>query len=108
MQVPTEDMLAQIESDLRAEFPDVRLEFASQSFTKTVELWVYVLNLNEYERVRGACRRISDEQKLEQHEPEIWLMAKTWTGPWPGGESEQEIKRRREDFVRRHNLSLRR
>ncbi len=102
----TKNMLAQIEETLTKEFASVSLKFAVQSFTRHVELWVYVLDLNEYQRIRDRCYQLTEEMKLEQAEPEVWLMAKTWTGPWPGGESEQEIKRRREEFKRAHNLNI--
>lgn len=101
-----ENALAEIEQSLRREFPDVNLEVNSRSFSNHEEVWVYVLSVAEYERVRDACRRLSDEMGLERRTPEVWLLAKAWTGPWPGGESEQEILRRREEFRRRHALTL--
>ena len=104
MTVSTEEALTEIENEIRTEFPNAKIEFATQSFTTYVELWLYVLDLKEYDRVVEACRSISDEQHLDQRDPEIWLLVKTWTGPWPGGESEQEIKRRREEFRRKHGL----
>lgn len=106
MPTSTEDALTEIENLLGQAFPNVRMEFATQSFTKHTELWIYVLDLKEYDRVLDECRRLSDEKRLDEREPEIWLLAKTWTGPWPGGESEQEIKRRREEFKRTHNLNI--
>jgi len=106
MQTSTEDILAQIENALRAEFPKVKMEFATQSFTRHVELWIYVLSLSEYEQVQDTCRRLAKELALDQQEPEIWLLAKTWTGSWPGGESEQETKRRREEFRQKHGLKI--
>lgn len=106
MPMSTEDLLTQIENCLRQDFPNVKMEFATQSFTQHVELWIYVLDLSEYDRVLNTCRLLSDEKGLEEREPEIWLLAKTWTGPWPGGEPEQEIKQRREEFKRVHNLNI--
>lgn len=106
MPMSTEDVLTQIENRLRQDFPNVKMEFATQSFTQHVELWIYVLDLSEYDRVLDMCRLLSNEKGLEEREPEIWLLAKTWTGPWPGGESEQEIKRRREEFKLTHNLNI--
>lgn len=100
------DTLTRIEDDLRAEFPNTKMEFATQSFTEHAELWVYVLTMGDYDHIRDACRRLTKELALEQREPEIWLLAKAWTGPWPGGESEQEIRRRREAFKKEHNLRV--
>lgn len=101
----TESVLTEIESHLRQSFLDVRMEFATQSFTNHVELWIYVLDLSAYDKVLDVCRRLTEEKGLEDREPEIWLLAKTWTGPWPGGESEQEIKQRREEFRRKYGLT---
>ena len=101
----TETLLTEIEDHLGQSFPDVRMEFATQSFTNHVELWIYVLDLSAYDQVLDVCRQLTEEKGLEEREPEIWLLAKTWTGPWPGGESEQEIKRRREEFRHKHGLT---
>lgn len=106
MQTSTSDILTEIETRLQEEFPDVKMEFATQTFTKHAELWIYVLTFGEYKRVRDACRRLTKELALEQREPEIWLIAKAWTGPWPGGESEQELKRRRDEFKQKHGLTI--
>jgi len=80
------------------------MEFATQSFANHVELWISVLDLSKYDRVLDICRNLTEENRLEEREPEIWLLAKTWIGPWPGGESEQEMKRRREEFRHKHGL----
>lgn len=100
----TENMLTEIEEQIRQSFPSVRMEFATQSFTNHVELWIYVLDLSQYDQVLDGCRKITAEKRLGEREPEIWLLAKTWTGPWPGGESEQDIKRRRDEFRQRYGL----
>lgn len=105
MPKPTETILTEIQDYLNQDFSDVRMEFATQSFTNHVELWIYVLDLSGYDRVLDACRRLTEEKGLEEREPAIWLLTKTWTGPWPGGESEQEIKRRREEFRYKHGLT---
>ncbi len=105
MLLSTENLLTEIEDHLSRSFPDVRLEFATQSFTHHIELWIYVLDLSRYDQVLDACRRLAEEKKLEEREPEVWLLAKTWTGPWPGGEPEQEISRRREEFRHKHGLT---
>ena len=101
----TETLLTEIEDHLRQSFPDVRMEFATQSFTNHAELWIYVLDLGKYNQVLDACRRLTEEKGLEDRDQAIWLLAKTWTGPWPGGESEQDIKRRRDEFRQRYGLS---
>lgn len=102
----TETLLTEIEEEIKRSFPNLRMEFATQSFTNHVELWIYVLDdLSKYEQVLSACHRLTETKELEEREPQIWLLAKTWTGPWPGGESEQEIKRRREQFRQKHGLA---
>ncbi len=109
--MPTQDvdrMLEQVEQQLRRDFPPVeskpRLEFTRQYFARHVELWIYTLQLNDYERIKASCDQISREKRLDEMEPEVWLLIKTWTGPWPGGETEQELRQRRDEFRRRHNL----
>lgn len=101
----TENLLTEIEEEIKRSFPELRMEFATQSFTYHVELWIYVLDLSEYERVLGVCRQLTEAKGLEEREPQIWLLAKTWTGPWPGGESEQELKRRRDQFRQKYGLA---
>ncbi len=101
----TETLLIEIEDYLNQSFPDARMKFATQSFTNHIELWIYVLELSRYEQVLDLCRRLTEEKGLEEREPEIWLLAKTWTGPWPGGESEQDTKRRREEFRHKYKLT---
>ena len=101
----TETLLTEIEEEIKESFPDLRMEFATQFFTYHVELWIYVLDLSNYEKVLDKCRQLTETEKLEEREPQIWLLAKTWTGPWPGGESEQELKRRREAFRQKHGLA---
>ncbi len=104
MQISTDDMLTEIETRLHEEFPNVKMEIATQSFTKHIELWIYVLTAGEYENVRDACRRLTKELALEDREPEIWIVARAWTGPWPGGLTEQELTRRRDEFRQKHGL----
>lgn len=106
MRTTLEDVLTQIEHSLRSEFPEATLEFNSRVFSNHVEVWVYVLSVSEYERVRDACSRLTEKMGLERRDPEIWLLAKAWTGPWPGGESLEDIQRRREEFRQRHALTL--
>lgn len=100
----TETLLTEIEEQIKRSFPSLRMEFATQSFTNHVELWIYVLDLSSYEEVLDKCRQLTETEKLEEREPQIWLLAKTWTGPWPGGESEQELKQRREKFRQKYGL----
>ena len=100
-----EQTLTEIEKDIQQSFPEMRMEFASQSFTYHVELWIYVFDLSRYDQVQEVCRQLTQEKGLEDREPEIWLLPKTWTGPWPGGESEQEIKQRREEFRHKYGLT---
>lgn len=101
----TQSILTEIEDHLIQSFPDVRMEFATQSFNQHIELWIYVLELSKYDEILDVCRQLTEEKRLEEREPEIWLLAKTWTGPWPGGESEQDIKQRREEFRHKYGLT---
>lgn len=99
------DILERVENEIRSRFADVGIEFATQTFTNHVELWVYVLDLQRYEEVKAACDAITRRDSLDEMDPEIWMLVKTWTGHWPGGEAEYELRRqRREEFRRQHGL----
>ena len=106
MQSSLENTLARLQQTLQNEFSDVPLEFTTQVFPNHVELWVYVLAMGEYDRVRARCNQLSGDLELDQSQPEIWLLPKTWTGPWPGGESEQKLRERRDDFKRKHSIPV--
>ena len=106
MQSVLEDTLARLQKTLRDELSGVPLEFATQVFPNHVELWVYVLEMGDYDRVHDQCRKLAAEMELDRSEPEIWLLAKTWIGPWPSGESEQKLRERRDDFRRKHGLAV--
>ena len=107
MAYPTsDDLLARVEQELRGAFPGVRLEFVPQTFPKHVELWIHVLDATAYDEVAERCKQISAQMGLEDQVPEIWLVARMWTVPWPGGESEEELRHRRDDFRRRHNMPV--
>jgi hypothetical protein len=104
--LPAENTLARLQKTLRDELCGVRLEFAVQVFPNHVELWVYVLEMGDYDRVRAQCSKLSADMELDRSEPEIWLLVRTWTGPWPGGESEQKLRERRDDFKRKHGIAV--
>ncbi len=97
-----------IESKIRTNYPGVNLEFTRQVFAKHAEEWVYVMDLARFDDVRRHCEQIEKETVAVQ-EPEIWILTKTWTGPWPGGDTEAEIRnareleKRRDAFRRQHS-----
>jgi len=99
-----DEALEGIEQRLRAGFPAVRMEFARQTFPNHVELWVYVLDLQHFDEVRAWCEELTRVEQLDQRAPEIWLMARAWKAPRPAAELEQELRQRRDEFRRRHNL----
>ncbi|MCW3098679.1 MAG: hypothetical protein JWL77_4297 [Chthonomonadaceae bacterium] len=102
MQLTIEDTLTRLEQKFRDEFRDVKMEFSKQIFANHAELWIYVLDLSKYEDVRKRSDSLTEEEGLDRQTPEIWLLPKPWTGPWPSGESEQKIRERREEFKRQH------
>ena len=106
MQSALENTLARLQQTLQDEFRDVLLEFSTQTFPNHVELWIYVLAMDDYDRVHARCNELSRDWQLDHNQPEIWLLAKTWTGSWPGGESEQKLRERRDDFKRKHGISV--
>ena|ERR1700722_14558043 len=108
MPLTLDTALEGLQTKLREAFPKVMLEFAVQIFANHVELLVYVLDMKQYESVRARCNVLSKELEEKGSEPEIWILARTWTGPWPGGESEQELRDKlREDFKRKHSATMR-
>ncbi len=99
-----ENKLDDFERRIRREFPDVLMEFSSRAFSTHAEIWVYVMSLEKYDDVQGFCKNLIPE--AESYDLPIWIFTKTWTGPWPGGESEDQIRRRRNEFLRQHHLQL--
>jgi hypothetical protein len=89
---------------INARFPGAVVQFSTRTDPGHTELWVYVTNLDQYPQIEAFCQEL--EAGEEQKEPPIWVFAKAWSGPWPGGESLQEIERRREEFKRAHNLTI--
>ena len=106
MQSSLENKLQRLQQSLQRDFPDTSLKFNTQIFPNHVELWVYVLTTGPYESVRTRCDQLSVEMDLDHNEPEIWLIPKIWTGAWPGGESEQKLRERRHDFMRKHGIPI--
>jgi hypothetical protein len=94
-----------IEMMVRGEFSDVNLEFTRQVFAKHAEEWVYVLDRARFEEIQLLCQKIEKEAVAVQ-DPEIWILTKTWTGPWPGGDSEAEIHNARDLESRRNEFRL--
>jgi len=82
-------VLEQVEKRIREQFPSTgagpRIEFTRQYFSRHVELWVYTLEMKDYGPVKELCGQIAQEKRLDDLDPEVWLLVKTWTGPWPGG-----------------------
>ena len=99
----TDSRVEKLIQAINDKFPNAVVEFSARDLSSHVELWVYVTQLSQYQQIENYCHELEQDQTTQ---PPIWVFTKTWTGPWPGGESEQEIKRRRDDFVRRHKLSL--
>ena len=98
------ERLHELEVKISSQAPDVRLRFTTQSFAKHVELWVYVLDSGAYERVQTLCQKLDLELRESDFAPEIWIVPRPWSGPWPGGSSAEELSERRETFRRTHSL----
>lgn len=105
MNKPVEIQLADLAAQIRAEFRTVPIEFTTQVFENHAELWVYVLELDAAPRVNEWCHDLALSEDLDNRQPEIWIVVKTWSGPWDSGESEQELRRkRREEFRATHRI----
>ena len=87
------------EREMRDEYRDALVDVSTRRFDDHAELWVYVGALDRYERINARCQEVTKE--YEARDLPIWVFAKTWTGPWPGGDSEQDIRRRRKEFMQR-------
>ena len=87
-------------AEIKAHFSDVRFGFSRKDFGDRQELWVYLLsNIDRFREVDEFCKTLEGDHK-ESPFP-VSIVAKAWTGPWPGGQSEAELRRRREEFMRR-------
>lgn len=89
---------------INTRFPKSVVHFSTRTDPGHTELWVYVTDLDQYSQIEAFCQELETQE--EQKEPPIWVFAKAWPGPWPGGESEQEITRRREDYRRGHGPAV--
>lgn len=87
------DIYNLISSEIRVRFPEVNLEFEAKSFRDRSELWVYVLDRKWLSEVEAYCRLL-EKRPIGPQIP-LRIIVKTWTGTWPGGESEQDIRDRR-------------
>jgi len=96
----TDDLLNVHKDMIMQQFPNVPLEFSGRVYEDHLELWVYVLDAAKYEDVKSYCKNEVQPLRTEPAVP-VCIYVKTWSGPWPGGESEQELKRRREIYRER-------
>lgn len=83
----------------RQAHPNAKLEYSPVLYPDHAEAWVYVLDLDQFESVRETGKRI--EGNYGSAEPPIWIVVRTWSGPWEGGLDETEIRRKRDEFVQR-------
>lgn len=94
-----EEALEQLEQEVRKQHSGAKLEFSSRVFQDHAELWVYVLSSGDYDVVDKQCHELMRDGEKKPYP--VWVFAKTWTGPWPGGESEAVLKQRRKEFLER-------
>jgi hypothetical protein len=107
MNIPIETIIAQLSDEIKTHFADVPIEFANQFFDEHVELWVYVLTPSRYDEIKDWCRDFAQRQGLDDQQPAIWIVVGTWTGPWRGGETDQELRRAARDaFRQRHGIPV--
>lgn len=96
----TDDVLNLRIDMIESKFSTLQLEFSKRVYEDHLELWVYVMNFDKYDEVKKFCDEEVEQLQVEPQIP-IWIITQTWTGPWPGGESEQEITKRRQTFKER-------
>jgi hypothetical protein len=93
------DVYNLLSGEILTSFPDVPFEFQVKNFHNRSELWVYVLNSSRLKEVEEFCRSL-ERRPMEPPLPiRIRILVKTWSGPWPGGESEQTIRKRRQAYI---------
>ena len=98
----TTDVFNLLITEIQTHFPGVSLGYEDKEFSDRSELWVHVLDLNQFQAVDEFCK-ILNSRRVEPSIP-VSVFAKTWTGPWPGGLSVQELKNRRDEFRKRLQL----
>lgn len=103
----SDETFESVERRIQENFSNVPIEFSRRNFPEHLELVVYVLDAEHFDAIRRKCYELVDEMHLDDNDPELWVMAREWTGPWPGGQSVEELQAKREDFMRRHNMVLR-
>ncbi|MCX7049184.1 MAG: hypothetical protein NTX50_27325 [Candidatus Sumerlaeota bacterium] len=96
-----DDILDELVQKTKAEFSEVPMEFSSRLYAEHAELWIYILQLDEkiLDKIKKYAK--AEEQSLAKDDLPVWIFVKTWTGPWPGGESEAELKEKREKFLQK-------
>jgi len=106
MHKPVEVQLTELAAQIKAQFGETPIEFTTKVFENHAELWVYVLALESAPTVRAWCHDLALSADLDNQQPEIWIIVRTWSGPWDSGGSEQELRRkRREEFRARHQIA---
>ena len=93
-----DDRLDELKENIKRRFPETRMEFSTRQFDLHAELWIYVLQIDQFDAVKAYAKELGRVPANEDFP--IWVFAKTWSGPWPGGETEEMLKRRRQEFLR--------
>jgi hypothetical protein len=100
-----QDALELLEQEIRKAHPRARLEFSDRVFEGHAELWVYVLSPKDFPAIDRQCQSLMKEWETKPYP--FWVFAKSWTGPWPGGEGEAVLKQRRKEFLERLRANAR-
>jgi len=88
-----------IAGQIRARFPDVRMDIVLREYPGMPELHVFIGEVHRYREVDDFCR----ELQLRRVDPPIpfKILVKTWTGPWPGGQSIEQLRKQQKEFLKR-------
>ncbi|MGD0092353.1 MAG: hypothetical protein ABSE73_20750 [Planctomycetota bacterium] len=100
-----EETFQELEKLLRNEHPDAKLEFSSAVFDGHAEFTVMVFSKDKYDAIREHCKALA--QEYEERSYPIWIFARSWTGPWEGGESPREARKRSAEIRKRLKARLR-
>jgi hypothetical protein len=99
-----EDTFEALRELFRTEYPDAKLKFSSRVYDGHAEFLVYVLSKDKYDAIHGHCKALA--RKYEEQPYPIWVFARNWTGPWPGGRSARQLKKERDEFLRQLKKDL--
>jgi len=100
------DIFNLLASEIRAQFPNLGLYFAGKNFSQRPELWVYVQDRRVLRAVEKFCHAL--EKRPTSPPTLVSIKVKHGDGTELHGESENELLRKRHEFLERAHVIRRR